>query len=931
MSSSPSDLPTVDLSECENEPIHLLEMVQAHGCIIVAAGAPLTIRQISANADVILGGTVEDLLDAPLSRVFDGPVLAELEALRDAAARQDMPSTGAYARPDLGGAGVERVRVSAHRLAHAGETVLVIDLEPVDEKDEEAAELSFESEEIAVAGMQERENLYQFLDQAVHAIAGLTDYDRVMAYMFHPDWSGEVVAEARHPDLTPFLGLRYPASDIPSQARRLYLTNRLRVIADVNSEPVPMMRAASAGDDPPLDLSGSVLRSVSSYHIEYLRNMGVGATLVTSLILDGDLWGLIACHHSSPKAPPWHQRETVDRLTARIAQRIGEIASLQADRQQRRARRFQDMMQDRMAAAESSLDIMFFGAPRLSDVIRCDGVAVVVPGRVAASGNTPPPQDLPRILERLQTLADADGIVASHNLSKTDLFDERDLTGCRGALVAFASTDPLIAVACFRDELVREVHWGGDPNKPVEVDSVSQRVSPRKSFNLWREEVRGQSRPWEPWCLDLMRHVADMLIDGADADADPVATMGAAIDDVVSRFESRAESMLESLDLADNGAMLAAPSAAEGGADAAIVTNQAFRIRFDVDESDVIGRPVKSVLRALGLPGTIAQLPPGGTMEVEWWSGEAGHRTLQVLRRGLFAVCRPDDRRAWAIYTFDDVTNYYRTQRALGAAHAQAVSRARGRAEFLGQLARELREPLNAIQGFADALDQDPGESSRTDRYRDYAGQIRSLSGDLLDLLNEVLDITRLERGDSARGAPFDLTLMVGEVCQSLRESRHGLQTVWDWHLPNERILVQGDERALRQALQTLIAAALRASPATGRVMVRLTMERGGEPRVSVIDTGLGLSEDDLMALRRPLDSTLSRVSGTVSQQRGLGLALARGLVDLHGGTITVSSNPGSGTTVNLSLPRHRVVARDNAPTSTGKPARPSGPRSPTG
>lgn len=937
-----NDLPTVDLTECENEPIHLLERVQSHGCLLVLDGAPLVVTQASMNTDMILGEAVEAILDRPVTNLLDPACVTSLECLRDQTGPPDRTPLGLYARPETAAKPVPRLRVTARRVPHPEVARLLVEIEPISERDEEEAEHTFEAEGIALAGLTERENLYQFLDQAVHALAGLTDYDRVMAYIFHPDWSGEVAAEARHPELTPFLGLRYPASDIPSQARRLYLSNRLRMIGDVNGVTVPIARAGSVQAEPPLDLGHAHLRSVSSYHIEYLRNMGVGATLVTSLIIDGALWGLLACHHSERKVLSWHRREAADRLTGRISERIGDILDLQRSRQDRRSGRFLDMLKAGLVDHGDALDALFFGAPRLSDVIRCDGLAIHTPGRTATTGNTPLPSEMTTFLARALE-HNSDGLFISHDLHQDGMLEGIHLPGCRGTLVAFLSRDPMIALACFRDEVVREVHWGGDPNKPVEIDQSSQRLSPRKSFNLWREEVRGQSRPWEPWAIDLMERIATALTrepssaansapPSMDVVADEVASLREAVDTMVSRFEARAESMLESLDLAENGALLATPWQARTGTgteDMAIASNHAFRIRFDIDEGDLAGRSVKTVLRALGLPGTIATMPPGGTMEVEWWSGEAGHRSLRVLRRGLFAVSRDGEDKAWVIYTFNDITNFYRTQKALGVARTQAMARTRGRTEFLAHLARELRGPLHAIQGFADTLTEDPGEGGRTDRYKDYASEIRGLSGNLLDLLNEVLDIARLDRDGhhtSGPGNEFDLTLMVGEICQQLRASRSGDAITWDWHLPNERIVVRGDVGAMHQALVTLIAAALRASPSNGVVSVRLTMERGGEPRVSVSDSGLGLGEDDLIALRRPLDTTLGRDSASLSPQRGLGLALVRGLVDLHGGGVAVTSNPGSGTTVHVTLPRHRVVSHDNAAAGSPTPGRRSPP-----
>lgn len=930
-----AELPSVDLSECENEPIHLLELVQGHGCLLVLSGLPLTVIYASENTDRFLGRTCADLLGTPVAGVLDDLAVMVLEELvssadpRQRARGTGGTPTGLYTRSPLPGRKSQRLRGTAHRIEHEGAPRLILELEPCPENDEEEAERTFEAEGFAMSGLTEGENLYQLLDQAVHAIAGLTDYDRVMAYMFHPDWSGEVVAESRSPDLTPFLGLRYPASDIPSQARRLYLTNLLRVIADVQDLSVPLARAPEVAHEPPLDLGRTVLRSVSSYHIEYLRNMGVGATLVVSLLVDGALWGLIACHHNGPKTMPWHRREAVGRLCNRVSERISDILSLQRTRQKRRNQRFIDLVRASGQNPADALDVLFFGAPRLPDVIRCDGLAILAPGRAAASGNTPPVRSLETVLKRAAVHAE-DGVYCCHDLAASGLFDDVSMPGCSGMMVAVTSRDPFVAVACFRDEVVREVHWGGDPNKPVEVDAASQRVSPRKSFNLWREEVRGQSRPWEEWSIALMRGVADVLAEVVPHEGEALPIV-AAIDTLATGFEIRAAAMVEGLDLADNGALLASPTTPGAGhttRDIAVSANSAFCQRFDVDDTDIAGQPVQDVLTALGLPFAIAELRPGETQEVEWWSGGAGHRTLQVSRRGLFAIASGETEANWVVFTFDDVTNVYRTQRALGVARTQALARSRGRTEFLAHLARELRGPLHAIQGFSDSLHVGDGAPA-TDRYRDYAGEIRALSGSLLDLLNELLDVARLDSLSGSRATEtFDLTSTLGDVCQSLRESGRDRNVNWDWHLPNERIVIQGDQSALRHAMATLITAALRASPPDGSVAVRLTMERGGEPSIAVSDTGLGLAEDDLIALQRPLDASFMQGSGTGEPRRGLGLALVRGLVDLHGGGVSVMTNPGSGTTVHVTLPRHRVMERDNAPKKAASAPKRGGPNS---
>jgi light-regulated signal transduction histidine kinase (bacteriophytochrome) len=942
MTQTDADLPTVDLSECENEPIHLLEMVQPAGCVLVTDGETLEIHYASGNTEAFLGQDTDTLLGRRLAEVLDPPAVDALSALTRGPIRSECEANaahlGLYARPRRRAAGgARRLRISARRVAHPGDTDtrLSLDLEAVPDDDEDAAEATVEAESVALAGLSDTGNLYTFLDHVVHSVAGLLDFDRVMAYSFHEDWSGEVVAEARAPDLTPFLGLRYPASDIPSQARRLYLRTQLRVIADVTAPVVPMQRAAAVANEGPLDLSAATFRSVSTYHIEYLRNMGVGATLVTSLVVNGALWGLIACHHMAPKAVPWHRREAMARVSGRVSDRIADILSMQEARQTRRTRGFLDMVRARLDEGANPLDVLFFGVPRLGEVLRADGIAVHAPYGTATTGNTPRATDLPRFLERAAAHADPQtGVFQSHALGQSGLFDDLSLCGCQGALVVVTSRAPLVTLACFRNELIREVHWGGDPNKPVELDSASQRLSPRKSFNLWREEVRGQSRRWSPWMSHLLHALARALVPeraGAPARyrALDAAALTTAVDGLMTHFEARARQVVEGFDLSENGALLARtePTGAKDDCarrpegDVVTACNAVFRSRFDIDETDILGRPVAAILRALGLPALVADLPMGESTQVEWWSGQGGHRTLRVTRQGLFAAMRhggPDadeqdtHENAWVVYAFDDITQHQRTQKALSVAHSQAMAQTSARTALLSQLARDLRGPLHAIKGFADNL-QGEADPARAETFRKQIDEVRALSGSLVDQLDSLLDVARMDQGASGDESIFDLTLMVSEVCQSLRGLRGEQDIAWDWHLPNERIHMLGDAAALRHAVTTLIRAALRVSPPHGAVMVRLTLDPNGEPHLSVRDSGLGLADDEIMALRHPLDRASDDAARAgAGSGRGLGLALARGLIDLHGGGVSVSSNPSHGTTIDVTLPRHRVVSHDN-------------------
>jgi light-regulated signal transduction histidine kinase (bacteriophytochrome) len=337
------------------------------------------------------------------------------------------------------------------------------------------------------------------LSSAVDQIREFTGFDRVMAYRFRPDDSGDVVAESRREDLVPYLGQRYPASDIPAQARRLYILNTLRSIVDVNDRMVPLLGAPEAL---PLDMSHGVLRSVSPVHIEYLKNMGVGASMSVSIVINGRLWGLIACHHMSRRLVPYAIRMSADVL----AQVMGStIHSIEA--------RLESQMIERSASTRTKLveDLLLEDDPlesfsRFADLIllstQAQAQVTSYYGKVRVHGDLP------------QELAEA--IVASlpdgeHDLVVREKLEDwpenvRDKLGKWVGLLALPY-DPAAHgwTLLLRLEQIEQVAWGGRPEKTTAFGPLGERLTPRGSFDAWYETVRGHAHPWESTILDNSR------------------------------------------------------------------------------------------------------------------------------------------------------------------------------------------------------------------------------------------------------------------------------------------------------------------------------------------------------------------------------------------------------------------------------------------
>jgi light-regulated signal transduction histidine kinase (bacteriophytochrome) len=362
-----------------------------------------------------------------------------------------------------------------------------------------------------IARLDQTMDFTAFYREGARQIRALLGYDRVMVYKFDADGSGEVVGEACKAGIGSFKGLHYPASDIPQQARALYRRNLLRTITDVNAAPVSIVpRVDEFGN--PLDLSLSMLRSVSPIHIEYLKNMGVQASLSISIIVDGELWGLFACHHYSTRVPSFQMRSVSELFAQMFAMRLESRERRAVVEYERRARDISDQLLGAVASDETLLKDPDWLADILTHTIPADGVGVWINGSYAFSGTTPSTDLFRRIVRALNGTA-AGKVFATDQLS-TIIKSAGQETGTIAGLLAIPiSRSPRDYVVLFRSELVRSVRWAGDPHKPVEYGPNGPRLTPRESFAEWKELVEGRSKPFTPSELRVAETLRATLIE----------------------------------------------------------------------------------------------------------------------------------------------------------------------------------------------------------------------------------------------------------------------------------------------------------------------------------------------------------------------------------------------------------------------------------
>lgn len=495
----------VDISNCEKEPIHIPGKIQAHGCLLAIDTKDFNIIAASSNVSSFLKVSPQAILGSPLTELIED---TQVKVIKKWLHSKDLKPINPLNIKIL-----QAKEADLYAILHLAGAILIIELEPSGN----ALPVSYEDLYLfvneLVSGFQQRTKLYDFLHYTAKQVKDLTGYDRIMIYRFDKENNGEVIAEVREPHLEPFLGLHYPASDIPLQARKLYLKNLTRIITDINYEASEIIALA---DHPlnaqPLDLSLSVLRSVSPMHIEYLQNMGVSATLTISIIHEGKLWGLIACHHYSPRY--------INYLVRAAAEFVGKIFSYHLGLKEETSDYSYETSLEKIKATLLSQiteqwNIIHGLTAYLTNFLQlnqCSGGAVFFDGQLMLLGDGPAKEQVQQLIHWLDEQV-KEYVFFTDSLSAhypaADAFKHQ----CSGLLAIRLSQQLSEYILWFKPEVLQTVTWGGNPNKAVIWDEGKGRLGPRRSFNTWVEQVTGKSLPWIPKEIEVAVKLREQLID----------------------------------------------------------------------------------------------------------------------------------------------------------------------------------------------------------------------------------------------------------------------------------------------------------------------------------------------------------------------------------------------------------------------------------
>lgn len=512
----------VSIQNCDSEPVQTPGCIQAHGLMVVLRSRDLCILQISENLPEHFGKSPEDVLESPVSCLIGEDGGKRLAAFFENERVERNPQY-AFTLPLVGHGREYDV------LVHRQEEVLVVELEPASTETGGTPDY-YGMVKRSVSRLQTAETLSSFCDIVAEEVRNVTGIDRVMVYKFHADFHGEVVAESKREDLSPWLGLHYPAEDIPHPAREIFKKIWVRPLPDAAAPVVEMVPLVNQVTGKGLDMTHCSLRGASVMYTEYLKNMGVAASLTMSLMVDGELWGLIACQHETPTSFPYQIRAACEFLAQVASLQLRSVEQRESFEYRLRIEELQNRVIT-VASQESSLVPLTEASPNILDAMDAAGVAIFHGGEWFRVGETPVDSQLDGLKEWLNGRPEfhaARPVYHTDSLSR-DYPDAVNFADVASGLLAISlSRQKHTYVLWFRPETLQTVNWGGNPHdKPVVTGPHGPRLTPRRSFEIFSESVKHRSLPWKRVEIDSALRLRMLIMELVVSRAEQISELNA--------------------------------------------------------------------------------------------------------------------------------------------------------------------------------------------------------------------------------------------------------------------------------------------------------------------------------------------------------------------------------------------------------------------
>ena len=530
-----------DFSSHTKESILMIGSIQSQGVLLVLQEPELKILQVSNNTFEYLGYHPEKLLQKNLDILFRP---AQIENLNNYLSQVDLQTIN----PIKLSLKVAGKFVLFDGILHRSDGKLVLELEPTSSKTVVTFIDFYYLIKLGITKLNRARNIKGLCEIAASEIHKLTKFDRVMVYKFDSDGSGEVVAESKNIQLNSFLGLHFPSWDIPQTTKEIAIKNKLRLIADINAPPVPIIPADHPLDGTPLNLSLSVLRSSPECHRNYLKNMGVTSSLVMSLIKEEKLWGVIACHNYTPKLVSYEVRAACEFFAQSMSLELSNKDKNEDYDYKIKLKSIQSELLSFMSQEESFVEGLIKYKPNLLDLVNATGAVIYLGEDWNFIGKTPSREEVESLIIWLEQRNHFENFFYTDSLANLEPKNAIIKDVASGVLGIRISKEPTKYILWFREEKLQTVNWAGQPEQEFKIDENGQLIScPRKSFADWEETVRFKSLAWKPCeieaALNLKKSITKIIL----RTAEELAQLNKALRDAETREREKANKLAGTL------------------------------------------------------------------------------------------------------------------------------------------------------------------------------------------------------------------------------------------------------------------------------------------------------------------------------------------------------------------------------------------------
>ncbi|WP_276497023.1 GAF domain-containing protein [Pontibacter litorisediminis] len=477
-----------DSEFCGSIPLHLVNLVQPHGALLVLDKQDLRVLQTSENVEAFLSIKPDELLGQPFSSFL---VEGQYEEIVAKIAAQDSQDKLPFTLNFRG----EENDIAFSALVLPQQEYVLVELEEKTSSPEESFVRLYQHIKYITSLLKQAGSCQEIAQRAANELKQFSGFDRVLVYQFDPMWNGIVIAQAKEEDMADYLGLRFPASDVPKQARDLYYRNPYRLIPTRSYTPVRLVPVINPLTQRFTDLSESNLRSVANVHLEYLANMNIEASMSLPIIINNTLWGLISCHHKTAKYPGYEMRSAMELLTGILSAQL-EAKQREEEMELRvQLRNIHVKLVEQLYNATHFADGLMQGEHSLKELLSLTGAAVVFEGNIWLSGSTPDQREVKELASWLRRNKNS-GLFATSNLP-LDYPHSKPYKDVASGLVALPiNTEQGDFILGFRPEVAQTIAWGGNPDNAIQLEPDGKKYHPRNSFATYQETVRNTSLPW---------------------------------------------------------------------------------------------------------------------------------------------------------------------------------------------------------------------------------------------------------------------------------------------------------------------------------------------------------------------------------------------------------------------------------------------------